>query len=161
MNEHSRVVALSGLGGRPIHATQLYSIAGNVVIGVLLLRLWWLAAPIWFVGGAYLILAGLARFVEEAYRGEPQTIVLAGLPIYQYLALVSVLTGVGLTMLGGAPAPTPSSLADPGLLAAAARRGPRVLVRDGRRLSGVQPTLRAALGLSSPMRGPKWAKAPS
>ena len=120
VNEHSRVVALSGLGGRPIHATQLYSIAGNVVIGVLLLRLWWVAAPIWFVGGAYLILAGLARFAEEAYRGESQTIVLAGLPIYQHLALVSVLAGVGLTMLGGVPAPTPSSLGDSGLLAAAA-----------------------------------------
>jgi hypothetical protein len=123
VNEHSRVVALSGLGGQPIHATQLYSIAGNVVIGLLLLRLWFVAAPIWFIGGAYLVLAGLARFMEEAYRGEPQTILLAGLPIYQYLALTSVLVGVGLTMLGAAPSPTPSTLADPGLLAAAVVAG--------------------------------------
>jgi len=123
LNPHSRVVALSGLGGQSIHATQLYSIAGNVAIGVLLLRLWWLAAPIWFVAGAYLILAGLARFMEEAYRGEPQTIVLAGLPIYQYVAISSVLTGIGLTMLGGTPAPPPSSPADPRLLAAAALVG--------------------------------------
>jgi hypothetical protein len=120
VNEHSRVVALSGLAGQPIHATQLYSIAGNVLIGLLLLRLWWLAAPIWFIGGAYLILAGLARFMEEAYRGEPQTIVKAGLPIYQHLSIASVLTGVGLTLLGGPKAPSPSSLADPALLAAAA-----------------------------------------
>jgi protein-S-isoprenylcysteine O-methyltransferase Ste14 len=119
VNEHSRAVALGGLAGQPIHATQLYSIAGNVVIGVLLLRLWWVAAPIGFIGGAYLVLAGLARFMEEAYRGEPQTILKAGLPIYQYLAIASVLTGVGLTMLGGPPAPVPSSLADPALLAAA------------------------------------------
>jgi protein-S-isoprenylcysteine O-methyltransferase Ste14 len=123
VNEHSRVVALGGLAGQPIHATQLYSIAGNVVIGVLLLRLWWVAAPIWFIGGAYLVLAGFARFAEEAYRGEPQTIVKAGLPIYQYLAIASVLTGVGLTMLGGPPAPAPSSLADPTLVAAAALVG--------------------------------------
>jgi protein-S-isoprenylcysteine O-methyltransferase Ste14 len=123
VNEHSRVVALGGLAGQPIHPTQLYSIAGNVVIGVLLLRLWCVAAPIGFVGGAYLILAGLARFMEEAYRGEPQTIVKAGLPIYQYLAIASVVTGVGLTMLGGPRAPAPSSLADPALLAAAALMG--------------------------------------
>jgi protein-S-isoprenylcysteine O-methyltransferase Ste14 len=123
LNPHSRVVALSGLRGQAIHATQLYSIAGNVAIGVLLLRLWWLAAPIWFVAGAYLILAGLARFMEEAYRGEPQTIVLAGLPIYQYVAISSVLTGIGLTMLGGTPAPPPSSPADLRLLAAAALVG--------------------------------------
>jgi protein-S-isoprenylcysteine O-methyltransferase Ste14 len=123
LNPHSRVVALSGLGGQSIHATQLYSIAGNVAVGVLLLRLWWLAAPIWFVAGAYLILAGLARFMEEAYRGEPQTIVLAGLPIYQYVAISSVLTGIGLTMLGGTSAPPPSSPADPRLLAATALVG--------------------------------------
>lgn len=79
-----------------------------------------MAAPIWFISGAYLILAGLARFAEEAYCGEPQTIMLAGLPIYQHRALASVLTGVGFTMLVGPPAPTPSSLAAPGLLAAAA-----------------------------------------
>ena len=123
VNPHSRVVALSGLAGQPIHPTQLYSIAGNVVIGVLLLRLWWVAAPIWFLGGAYLVLAGLARFAEEAYRGEPQTIQLVGLPIYQHLAVASVVTGVGLTMLGGAPAPVPARLADPVLLEAAAAVG--------------------------------------
>lgn len=120
VNAHSRVVALSGLAGQPIHATQLHSIAANVVIGILLLRLWWVAAPIWFVGGAYLILAGLARFAEEAYRGEPQTIRFGALTMYQHLAIASVLLGVGLTMLGGPKAPAPSSLANPTLLATAA-----------------------------------------
>jgi hypothetical protein len=33
----------------------------------------------------YLILSGVLRFMEEAYRGEPQTRRLAGLPIYQWL----------------------------------------------------------------------------
>lgn len=58
--------------------------------------------------GVYLILAGLARFVEEAYRGEPQTAVKAGLKLYQWLAIMSVLAGVLVTMLGGSPsAPAP------------------------------------------------------
>jgi hypothetical protein len=75
------------------------------LIGVLLLRLWSIHAPIWFIVGAYLVLAGLARFMEEAYRGEPQTLALAGLPIYQHLAMISVLLGAWVTTFGGAPAP--------------------------------------------------------
>jgi hypothetical protein len=123
VNEHSRVVALSGLAGQPIHATPLYSIAANLVAGVLLLRLWWAAAPVFVVSGAYLMLAGLARFAEEAYRGEPQTIRLAGLPIYQHLAIAFVLGGIGLSMLGGGPAPAPAGLADSVLLATAVVTG--------------------------------------
>jgi protein-S-isoprenylcysteine O-methyltransferase Ste14 len=123
VNPHSRVVALSGFADKPIHPTQVYSIAGNVVIGLLLLRLWWVAAPVWFVAGAYLVLAGLARFAEEAYRGEPQTIAIAGLPMYQHLSVASVLAGIALTMAGGPPAPTPSTLADPRLLASATVAG--------------------------------------
>lgn len=104
-NAHSRVVSLAGLGGQSIHATPLYSIVGNVVIGVLLLRLWRLHAPVWFVVGFYLILAGLARFVEEAYRGEPQTRRWLGLPMSQVMALVSVAVGVPLATMGGMAAP--------------------------------------------------------
>ena len=43
--------------------------------------------------GLYLVLAGLARFVEESYRGEPQTPVLCGLRLYQWLAPLSVGAG--------------------------------------------------------------------
>jgi protein-S-isoprenylcysteine O-methyltransferase Ste14 len=122
-NAHSRVVALAKLEGQPIHATQLYSIAGNVVLGVLLLRLWSLHAPLWFVVGTYLMLSGFARFMEEAYRGEPQTIHWVGLPMYQVLAIACVLAGAFLTAFGGAPAPSPGPILDPGVWAAALATG--------------------------------------
>ncbi len=122
-NVHSRAVALAGLAGQPIHATQLYSISGNIVIGVLLLRLWSLHSPLWFIVGAYLMLSGLARFMEEAYRGEPQTIPWFGMPMYQVLAIASVVTGGFLTTLGGVPAPSPESVLDPGVIAAAVATG--------------------------------------
>jgi len=122
-NEHSRVLALAHLAGRSIHATQVYSIVGNVVMGVLLLRLWQLLAPLWFITGAYLILAGLARFVEEAYRGEPQTKRWLGLPMYQHLAVGSVLVGAVVTSMGGPPAPPPATPFDPALLTAALATG--------------------------------------
>lgn len=118
-NEHSRVVSLAHLSGQSIHPTQVYSIAGNIVIGALLLRLWFLHAPIWFILGAYFILAGLARFVEEGHRGEPQTKQWLGLPIYQVLSVASVFIGIALTFIDGPPAPSPATLADVSLLTTA------------------------------------------
>ena len=119
VNAHSRVVSLGHLSGQSIHPTQVYSIAGNVVIGVLLLRLWFLHAPVWFIPGTYFILAGLARFVEEGHRGEPQTRQWLGLPIYQALSVTSVFIGIALTFVGGTAAPSPSTPFDPPLLATA------------------------------------------
>ncbi|MBI4603715.1 MAG: prolipoprotein diacylglyceryl transferase [Planctomycetes bacterium] len=114
----SRVVRLSSLGGAPIHPTQLYSILWNAVCGAALLRLWCVEPPLPFVAGSYLILAGLGRFVEESYRGEPQTPRIAGLPIYQWNAVASVVLGAVLTCLrGGSGIPEPRF--DLGLLAAA------------------------------------------
>jgi hypothetical protein len=118
-NEHSRVVSLSHLSGQSIHPTQVYSIAGNIVVGVLLLRLWYLHVPVWFISGAYLILAGFARFAEEGHRGEPQTRQWLGLPIYQALSVASVFAGMALSSVGGRPAPPPATLADVPLLTAA------------------------------------------
>jgi hypothetical protein len=104
----SRVCRLSTLAGAPVHPTPLYSILCNVASGVVLLRLWQLHARLSLVVGLYLILSGLGRFVEESYRGEPQTAVAAGLKLYQWLAALSVLAGVCVTMIGGAPpAPGP------------------------------------------------------
>lgn len=93
----SRVVRLSTLGGRPIHPTQTYSILFNIVCGVVLLRLWSLELPLTFLIGMYLILAGIGRFVEESFRGEPQTPVVKGLAIYQWNAIISLLLGLALT----------------------------------------------------------------
>jgi prolipoprotein diacylglyceryltransferase/protein-S-isoprenylcysteine O-methyltransferase Ste14 len=101
----SRVVQLAHLAGRPIHATPLYSIAGNLVVGVILLRLRLLGAPDTLVLGSFLILNGLARFVEEGYRAEPQTPIVGGLHSYQWLAIVSVLGGIWCTTLKGGAAP--------------------------------------------------------
>jgi hypothetical protein len=91
---HSRVSALAHLQGVPIHPTQLYSILGNLVLAVLLFRLWSLRAPTAFIAGIYLVLSGMARFMEEAYRGEPQTPVLGGLRLYQWISVTLVAVGM-------------------------------------------------------------------
>jgi hypothetical protein len=63
------------------------------------------AAPT-LVAGVYLMLAGLTRFVEESVRGEPQTPVLGGLRLYQWLAILSLVSGMLVTAIpsGGATA---------------------------------------------------------
>jgi prolipoprotein diacylglyceryltransferase/protein-S-isoprenylcysteine O-methyltransferase Ste14 len=105
----SRVCALSPLQGVPIHAAPLYSMLWNGVTGLVLVRLWTLGARPHLLGGLFLLLNGLGRFVEEAYRGEPQTPVLAGLRLYQWAAIASALAGVLLTALGTSePLPAPS-----------------------------------------------------
>ncbi|NIR43876.1 MAG: hypothetical protein GWN99_07860 [Gemmatimonadetes bacterium] len=95
----SRVCTLASLRGVPLHPTPLYSILGNVVIGVLLLRMWSLGAAFGLIAGTYLMLAGVARFVEESYRGEPQTPIVAGLRIYQWMAVLSLAGGIVLTTI--------------------------------------------------------------
>ncbi|MFY9724975.1 MAG: prolipoprotein diacylglyceryl transferase family protein, partial [Bryobacteraceae bacterium] len=110
VNGRSRVTRLANLTGVPIHATQLYSILGNVLLGSFLLRLWVSGCPLAIVCGVYAIGSGCARFIEEAYRGEPQTRSLWGLRMYQWIAAVSVLVGALVTSVGSPPAPalTPS-----------------------------------------------------
>ena len=102
-HRRSRVTQLVGLGGVSVHATPLYSIAGNVVLGVVLVRLRMLAAPDTLVVGAFLIFNGIARFVEESFRGEPQTPIVAGLHSYQWIAIVSALSGIVCTTLPAGP----------------------------------------------------------
>jgi protein-S-isoprenylcysteine O-methyltransferase Ste14 len=100
----SRVCTLAELRGVPLHPTPLYSILANVVTGVLLLRLWSLGVSYALIAGTYLILAGLARFVEESYRGEPQTPIVGGLRVYQWMAVLSATLGILITTLpGGGP----------------------------------------------------------
>jgi protein-S-isoprenylcysteine O-methyltransferase Ste14 len=105
----SRVCKLAHLTDVPVHATPLYSILWNAMTTVVLVRLWLVPSPLHLIGGVYLILNGLGRFVEEAYRGEPQTPVFAGLRLYQWMALASVVSGAVVTGIGqSAPAPAPS-----------------------------------------------------
>lgn len=93
----SRVTRLAGLADRPLHATQSYSIISNAVSGILLIRLWYENVSPEFIAGIYLMFNGLARFVEESYRGEPQTPIAGGLRLYQWLALASFALGAYMT----------------------------------------------------------------
>jgi prolipoprotein diacylglyceryltransferase len=91
------VCRLANLNNVPIHATPLYSILWNVFTVLILARLWSLHASLTLIAGLYLILNGLGRFVEEAYRGEPQTPILGRLRIYQWIAIASVVSGAVVT----------------------------------------------------------------
>jgi len=142
----SRVTQIAGLANRPIHATPLYSIAGNIVIGIGLLRLRQLHAPDVMLAGLYLVLAGIARFVEEAYRAEPQTPVVGGLHTYQWIAIASVLAGMWWTTLPPESTPGPFGGLEPrvlvGALLMAAIAGFAMGVdfpRSSRRFSRVAP----------------------
>jgi protein-S-isoprenylcysteine O-methyltransferase Ste14 len=104
-NEHSRVCALAGLAGTEIHPTQLYSILGNLALGALLVWLWAAAAPLTLIAGLYLALAGVVRFIEEGFRGEPLTRIIGGLHIYQWFSVGMLVAGMLLMMLGSEPAP--------------------------------------------------------
>lgn len=95
----SRVCFLSHLKGKALHPTQLYSLLWLTLVGGFQLRLWLGGATPAFIFAMYLILNGLGRFVEEAYRGEPQTPVFAGMRLYQWAATVSVLTGISLSTI--------------------------------------------------------------
>jgi protein-S-isoprenylcysteine O-methyltransferase Ste14 len=108
----SRVCRLTHLAGVPVHATQLYSILWNGVTMVVVARLWSLHAALHLIGGVYLVLNGLGRFCEEAYRGEPQTPIVARLRLYQWLALGQVVVGAIITAVGvsgAAPTPAPNA----------------------------------------------------
>jgi prolipoprotein diacylglyceryltransferase/protein-S-isoprenylcysteine O-methyltransferase Ste14 len=100
LHPRTRPCRLADLADVPIHPTQTYSILWNLACAPLLLRLWIVGTPPAFVGGLYLILNGLGRFGEEAYRGEPQTPEILGLHLYQWTALCSVLAGGLLTAIG-------------------------------------------------------------
>jgi protein-S-isoprenylcysteine O-methyltransferase Ste14 len=117
----SRVVRLSGLCGVALHPTQLYALLWSTMTGVALYRLWVAGAPLPFVFGSYLILIGLGRFVEEHYRGEPQTAWVGGLRLYQWLAIAQVVGGAVVTSVSGnAAAPANQMGSAPSALAAVA-----------------------------------------
>jgi hypothetical protein len=93
----SRVNKISGLNGVLLHPTQLYSIANNLIAGLILFRLYSLDMPAVFIIGIYLILNGLGRFVEESLRGEAQTPYWAGMRIYQWIAIINIVLGAIVT----------------------------------------------------------------
>jgi protein-S-isoprenylcysteine O-methyltransferase Ste14 len=115
-HSRSRVMQIAGLACVPLHPTPLYSILANVATGLLLLRLQVLGATAGLIVGVYYILNAVARFVEESYRAEPQTPIVARLRIYQWLALLGFLAGVAFTVTGRTPLPFAAHPLDPLLL---------------------------------------------
>ncbi len=101
----TRVCRLAELSGVPIHATPVYSILWNAVIGAALLRLLQLHSSATLICGVYLLLSGAGRFVEEAYRGEPQTLTVCGLRLYQWIAVLTVVGGAVATCAHGPAMP--------------------------------------------------------
>jgi membrane-associated phospholipid phosphatase/protein-S-isoprenylcysteine O-methyltransferase Ste14 len=103
VHPRSRVCRLAHLTGVPVHATPVYSILWNAWIGLALLRLFQLHSPATLIAGIYLFLSGVGRFVEEAYRGEPQTKILFGLRLYQWIAVLTVVAGAVVTSVQATP----------------------------------------------------------
>jgi protein-S-isoprenylcysteine O-methyltransferase Ste14 len=89
----SRVCRLSPWTSVALHPTPLYSILWNLAVTLLLFRLWQAHSSLHLIVGLYFILSGIGRFVEESYRGEPQTKIVAGLRLYQWAAVASVVLG--------------------------------------------------------------------
>lgn len=131
----SRVLRLANLGGVPLHPTPVYSIIWTLFVGTLMWRLWVLEAPLAVVVGTYFLLIGAGRFVEEHYRGEPQTAVVGGLRLYQWLAIGFVVGGAALTTLSTSPAPAPAGF-DAGIVPALLAVGLATYVAYGVDLPG-------------------------
>jgi protein-S-isoprenylcysteine O-methyltransferase Ste14 len=108
----SRVCKLAHWSDTLLYPTPLYSIIGNAVIFGLLLRLWVSGVDLSFIAGSYFILSACARFMEEGYRGEPQTVHFGGLAIYQWLAVLFVICGAVCLAL---PSPLAPSISGAGV----------------------------------------------
>jgi prolipoprotein diacylglyceryltransferase len=103
--KESRVLRLANLGFEPVHPTPLYSMYSNALILLVLWRLTAAGAMQTHVVAAYLIISGALRFIEEAYRGEPQTPSWQGLKLYQWLAIAQGLAGIALSSITSAAMP--------------------------------------------------------
>lgn len=95
----SRVSKISSLAQKPIYPSQVYSGLILIVSGSLLWCMWIKNAHLALIVGMYLILTGIGRFLEESTRGEVQTKIIAGLRMYQWLALLMVASGIVVTCL--------------------------------------------------------------
>ena len=95
----SRVNQIASLAHVSIYPTPLYSIIWNLLIFATLFRLWTLGISASLIAGLYFILVGCGRFIEESYRGEPQTPIVAGLRIYHWYSVAFALIGALVTCL--------------------------------------------------------------
>ena len=99
LHPRSRVCGLSHLKSQLLHPTPLYAMLWLLLVGLILLSLWHNNYSSPFIFGLYLILTGIGRFVEEAYRGEVQTPIIKGLRLYQWTAILSVFIGIIMTII--------------------------------------------------------------
>lgn len=90
----SRIYRLAKLNDINLYPTQVYSIVWNILLTPILFRLWFAEVSPTCIIGVYLLLSSIGRFVEEGYRGEPQTHSFGGLRLYQWLS-------VGFALIGG------------------------------------------------------------
>lgn len=110
LHPRSRVCYISNLKGTALHPTQLYAMIWLLLVGGLQFRLWYSGVSMSLLIGLYLMLNGLGRFVEEAYRGEPQTPIFAKLRLYQWAAIASLLIGMLVTVFEAPLPPTFSGI---------------------------------------------------
>lgn len=101
----SRVCFISNMKGKHLHPTPLYSLIWLFLTGGVQISLWLGGAELSLIFATYLILNGLGRFVEEAYRGEPQTPMMGKLRLYQVAAMASILIGIVISLFQ-VPMPT-------------------------------------------------------
>lgn len=81
-------------GGVPVHPTQLYEAAGNLLIAVVLL--WWTPRRRFAgqVAWGYAVLYGVMRFVVEFFRGDYARRYVLDLTLSQMIALALVVVGI-------------------------------------------------------------------
>ncbi len=112
VNPSSRVCKFTEFIDKPLHSSQLYSIFLNLPIGLLLLILWQNRLPAGLITGLYFMLTALARFIEEGWRGEPQTRRFCRLTEYQWLCVLFVAIAFAIWSIPGSMIATPSPVSD-------------------------------------------------
>jgi len=95
-NPQSKVLRYdSGLKGKHLYPTQIYSVLANMLIySVLLsLALFWDTRPVGLLAAVYMGLYGLKRFSVEYLRGEFPRVYFWGLTVWQWFSLSFILQG--------------------------------------------------------------------
>lgn len=93
-----------------VHPTQLYEVALILVAFALLWRWRTRSAGTGWLFGAYLVMAGIERFLVEFLRAKDDRLLPMGLSVAQGMSVVLVIVGISLcARLAGSRAPDPGS----------------------------------------------------
>jgi len=93
-HELSKAVRVLGLRGRPLYPVQLYELAGNMVLGAMLLTLWFAVGIEGLVSAVYLMGYVVLRTLADRYRSQTDS--------HEKRAYHGYLSGLALTFgLGG------------------------------------------------------------